>query len=167
MALTVGARSSVDISARCAGAARFNLDRRRLVSLDSVRALVGDSASTAVAATTAQRSITLAKDSLSLVPMATQGAAAPRVLVTNPSSSSDRSASRSVARETPSSDASWGSGGSRPPAGIAPDAILPASLSRTENDSLPFTTAGTLVCLTKAVNSAAARVSVAREPVPR
>jgi beta-N-acetylhexosaminidase len=59
---------------------QFNLDRRRLVSLDSVRSLVGDTASLAVAATVAQRSITLAKDSLNLVPFAQQGAAAPRVL---------------------------------------------------------------------------------------
>ena len=59
---------------------QFNLDRRRLVSLDSVRSLVGDTASLAIAATAAQRSITLAKDSLNLVPFAQQGAAAPRVL---------------------------------------------------------------------------------------
>jgi beta-N-acetylhexosaminidase len=59
---------------------QFNLDRRRLVSLDSVRSLVGDTANLAVAATAAQRSITLAKDSLNLVPFARQGATAPRVL---------------------------------------------------------------------------------------
>ena len=47
----------------------LRLDRRRLVDLDSVRALVGDSAHLAVAATAAQRSITLAKDSLGLVPL--------------------------------------------------------------------------------------------------
>jgi beta-N-acetylhexosaminidase len=59
---------------------RFNLDRHRFVSLDSVRSLVGDTANLAVAATTAQRSITLAKDSLNLVPVAHTSAAEPRVL---------------------------------------------------------------------------------------
>jgi beta-N-acetylhexosaminidase len=58
---------------------RFGLDRRRVVSLDSVRAVVGDTANLAVAATTAEKSITLAKDSLSLVPLARTGAPA-RVL---------------------------------------------------------------------------------------
>jgi beta-N-acetylhexosaminidase len=59
---------------------RFNLDRRRLVSLDSVRSIVGDTANVAMAATAAQRSITLAKDSLNLVPFVQQGAAAPKML---------------------------------------------------------------------------------------
>jgi beta-N-acetylhexosaminidase len=59
---------------------RFNLDRRRLVSLDSVRSLVGDTANLTVAASAAQRSITLAKDSLNLVPFVQQGAAAPKML---------------------------------------------------------------------------------------
>ena len=49
--------------------ARLGLQRQRVVSLDSLRAVVGDSAHLAVAALTAQRSITLAKDSLSLVPL--------------------------------------------------------------------------------------------------
>jgi beta-N-acetylhexosaminidase len=49
---------------------QLDLDRRRLVDLDSIRALVGDTTHTAVAATVAQRGITLAKDSLSLVPLA-------------------------------------------------------------------------------------------------
>jgi beta-N-acetylhexosaminidase len=49
---------------------QLNLDRRRVVSLDSVRVLVGDSANLAVASTAAARSITLAKDSLNLVPFA-------------------------------------------------------------------------------------------------
>src|SRR4029079_17013237 len=40
---------------------QFNFARHRLVSLDSVRSLVGDTANLAVAATAAQRSITLAK----------------------------------------------------------------------------------------------------------
>jgi len=59
---------------------RFNLDRRRFVSLDSVRSLVGDTANLTVAATAAQRSITLAKDSLNLVPLVQQGAPAPKML---------------------------------------------------------------------------------------
>ncbi len=59
---------------------RMNLDRRRLVSLDSVRALVGDSVNLVVAATVAERSITLAKDSLSLVPLSRSSATPPRVL---------------------------------------------------------------------------------------
>ena len=49
---------------------QLGLERQRLVSLDSVRAIVGDTAHLAVAALAAQRSITLAKDSLSLVPLA-------------------------------------------------------------------------------------------------
>jgi len=57
----------------------LRLDQRRLVDLDSVRALVGDSAHLAVAAMAAQRSITLAKDSLGLVPLL-GSSAVPRVL---------------------------------------------------------------------------------------
>ncbi len=49
---------------------QLGLERQRLVSLDSARAIVGDTAHLAVAALAAQRSITLAKDSLSLVPLA-------------------------------------------------------------------------------------------------
>jgi beta-N-acetylhexosaminidase len=59
---------------------RMSLDRRRLVSLDSVRALVGDTANLAIAARIAERSITLAKDSLNLVPLARSAATPPRVL---------------------------------------------------------------------------------------
>jgi beta-N-acetylhexosaminidase len=59
---------------------RLDLDRRRFVDLDSVQALVGDTTHLAMAATTAQRSITLAKDSLSLVPLVRGGATPPRVL---------------------------------------------------------------------------------------
>jgi beta-N-acetylhexosaminidase len=59
---------------------RFGLSRRRLVSLDSVRAIVGDTANLAVAAKAAERSITVAKDSLNLVPLAHVGATPPRVL---------------------------------------------------------------------------------------
>lgn len=57
---------------------RFGLDKQRAVSLDSVRAIVSDSSHLAIAARTAERSITLAKDSLSLVPLS--GPARPRVL---------------------------------------------------------------------------------------
>jgi beta-N-acetylhexosaminidase len=59
---------------------RLGLDRRRLVDLDTVRAVVGDSAHLAVAALAAQRSITLVKDSLSLVPLSQPGGATRRVL---------------------------------------------------------------------------------------
>jgi beta-N-acetylhexosaminidase len=59
---------------------RLNLDRQRTVSLDSVRALVGDTAHVALAGLTAERSITLAKDSLNLVPFARPAGAPPRVL---------------------------------------------------------------------------------------
>jgi len=59
---------------------RFNLDRNRVVSLDSARAIVGDTANLSVAALAAQRSITLAKDSLTLVPLARAAAAPQRVM---------------------------------------------------------------------------------------
>jgi beta-N-acetylhexosaminidase len=59
---------------------RFGLSRRRVVSLDSVRAIVGDTANLAVAAKAAERSITVARDSLSLVPLARIGVTPPRVL---------------------------------------------------------------------------------------
>ena len=57
---------------------RFGLEQRRLVDLDSVRAIVGDSANLAVAAVAAERSITLAKDSLNLVPLARVNGSAPQ-----------------------------------------------------------------------------------------
>jgi beta-N-acetylhexosaminidase len=60
---------------------RLGLDRRRLVDLDSVRAIVGDTANLAIASQAAERAITLAKDSLSLVPLLRPGMAQPpRVL---------------------------------------------------------------------------------------
>jgi beta-N-acetylhexosaminidase len=59
---------------------RLGIDRRRLVSLDSVRSLVGDTANLAVAAIAAERAITLAKDSLDLVPIVRAGMATTRVL---------------------------------------------------------------------------------------
>ncbi len=61
----------------------LNLDRRRVVNLDSLREIVGDSAHIAIAALAAQRSITLAKDSLALVPLTRagdSGASARRIL---------------------------------------------------------------------------------------
>lgn len=48
---------------------RLHLQQQRLVALDSVRRIVGDSAHLAVADRVAERSITLAKDSLQLVPL--------------------------------------------------------------------------------------------------
>jgi beta-N-acetylhexosaminidase len=59
---------------------RLGLNRRRVVDLDSLRATVGDTAHLVVAATVAQRAITLAKDSLSLVPISRATNPAPRVL---------------------------------------------------------------------------------------
>ena len=49
---------------------RFSLDRARLVSMDSVRATVGDTANAAVARRVAERGIVLVKDSLRSVPLA-------------------------------------------------------------------------------------------------
>ncbi|HVX40462.1 MAG TPA: glycoside hydrolase family 3 protein [Gemmatimonadaceae bacterium] len=61
--------------------ARLGLDRNRVVNLDTLRAVVGDSAHLAIAALAAEKSITLAKDSLHLVPLVEAGLpAAPRVL---------------------------------------------------------------------------------------
>ena len=59
---------------------RLGLNRRRVVDLDSLRAIVGDTTHLAVAATIAQRAVTLAKDSLSLVPIARASTPAPRIL---------------------------------------------------------------------------------------
>ena len=53
----------------------LGLDRTRLVSLDSARAIVGDSSHHAVAALVAARSITLVKDSLRQVPLGERGRA--------------------------------------------------------------------------------------------
>ncbi len=49
---------------------QLGLDRDRVVSLDSLRAIVGDSAHVAAARATAERSITLVRDSLKLLPLA-------------------------------------------------------------------------------------------------
>ena len=59
---------------------RFGLDRHRLANLDTIRAVVADTSNLLVAATVAERSITLAKDSLDLVPLVHRGAETPRVL---------------------------------------------------------------------------------------
>ncbi|MDO8501668.1 MAG: glycoside hydrolase family 3 N-terminal domain-containing protein [Gemmatimonadaceae bacterium] len=56
----------------------LGLDRRKLVSLDSLRFIVGDSSHAAMARRAAERSITLVKDSLGEVPLALSGN--PRVL---------------------------------------------------------------------------------------
>jgi beta-N-acetylhexosaminidase len=58
---------------------QLDLDRRRLVDLDTLRAVVGDTANVAIASLAAERGITLAKDSLNLVPLL-NSAAATRVL---------------------------------------------------------------------------------------
>jgi beta-N-acetylhexosaminidase len=65
---------------------RSGLDRQKLVDLDRIRSVVGDTNNLAVARLAAERSITLAKDSLQLVPLfrgraPTGGGARPRVLV--------------------------------------------------------------------------------------
>ena len=62
--------------------ARLGLPRQRLVSLDSVRAIVGIPAHLAQARTIAERSITLVRDEGGRLPLraAAQGASAPRVL---------------------------------------------------------------------------------------
>ncbi|HWP03173.1 MAG TPA: glycoside hydrolase family 3 protein [Gemmatimonadaceae bacterium] len=61
--------------------ARFGLQRSRLVSLDSVRAVVGDSTHVALAQQVAERGLVLAKDSLELVPVGVQlTAASTRIL---------------------------------------------------------------------------------------
>ncbi|MEP6691372.1 MAG: glycoside hydrolase family 3 N-terminal domain-containing protein [Gemmatimonadaceae bacterium] len=49
--------------------ARLGLDRRRFVDLDSVRALVGDTAHAGLARLIAERSITIVKDSLRQLPL--------------------------------------------------------------------------------------------------
>lgn len=51
----------------------LGLDRRKLVSLDSLRYVVGDSSHTAMARRIAERSITLVKDSLNQVPLSASG----------------------------------------------------------------------------------------------
>jgi beta-N-acetylhexosaminidase len=54
---------------------RLGLDRDRLANLDSLRAIVGDSAHVAMAQTVAERSITVVRDSLGLLPLDVKGGA--------------------------------------------------------------------------------------------
>ena len=60
---------------------RIGLNRRRFVNLDSVPAIVGDSNNLNIARRAAEQSITLAKDSLRLVPLSRGTAAPSRVLI--------------------------------------------------------------------------------------
>ena len=53
---------------------RFGLDRARLVNLDSVRTVVGDTSHGALARRVAERGVVLVKDSLRMVPLATNRA---------------------------------------------------------------------------------------------
>jgi beta-N-acetylhexosaminidase len=68
---------------------RLGLHRNRFVNLDSVQAIVGDSNNLNVARRAAELSITLAKDSLHLVPLARGMGAAQRVLAITMASRSD------------------------------------------------------------------------------
>ena len=77
----------------------LGLDRSRLVDLDSVQAIVGDSNNLNVARRAAELSITLAKDSLHLVPLARGNAAAQRVLAITMASRSDLGANVSFLGE--------------------------------------------------------------------
>lgn len=58
----------------------FGLHRERVVSLEQVRRIVGDSANQAAADRLAERSFVLARDGAGVVPIARPGAAKPRVL---------------------------------------------------------------------------------------
>jgi beta-N-acetylhexosaminidase len=69
---------------------RLGLDRQRFVDLDSLNAIVGDTANANLAQQIAQRSITLAKDSLGIVPLARSPM--PRVLSITISNRSDLAA---------------------------------------------------------------------------
>lgn len=68
---------------------RVGLNRRRLVDLDSVRSVVGDSNNLNVARRAAEQSITLAKDSLHLVPLTRGNGAATKILSITLASRSD------------------------------------------------------------------------------
>src|SRR5262245_22439855 len=59
---------------------RFGLDRNRVVDLDSARATVGDTEHVAIARRAAEASMTLVKDSLSLVPLQHTVSGGPSVL---------------------------------------------------------------------------------------
>ena len=77
---------------------RMALDRQRVVSLDSVHAIVGDTASLSLASRIAERSITLAKDSLALVPMS-RATPRPRTLSITIASRTDLAAGASFNAE--------------------------------------------------------------------
>jgi len=68
---------------------RVGLNRNRLVDLDSVQATVGDSNNLNIARRAAELSITLAKDSLRLVPLAHGNGVPQRVLAINMASRTD------------------------------------------------------------------------------
>ena len=76
---------------------RFGLDRARLVSLDSVRRVVGDTTHAALARRVAERGVVLVKDSLRLVPMPLRRAA--RVLMITYARRSDLGAGVGFAAE--------------------------------------------------------------------
>lgn len=76
---------------------RFGLDRARLVSLDSVRRVVGDTTHAALARRVAERGVVLVKDSLRLVPMTLRRAA--RVLMITYARRSDLGAGVGFAAE--------------------------------------------------------------------
>ena len=76
---------------------RFGLDRVRLVSLDSVRRVVGDTTHAALARRVAERGVVLVRDSLRLVPMTLRRAA--RVLMITYARRSDLGAGVGFAAE--------------------------------------------------------------------
>ena len=78
---------------------RLGLNRNRIVDLDSVQAIVGDSNNLNVARRAAELSITLAKDSLHLVPLARGTGASQRVLAITMATRSDLGANVSFLAE--------------------------------------------------------------------
>jgi beta-N-acetylhexosaminidase len=80
-AIVDGARERLYSEARVAESARrililkyqLGLTRNRLVSLDTLRRIVGDTVNNAVARTIADRSITVVRDSLKLIPLRSAG----------------------------------------------------------------------------------------------
>ena len=77
---------------------RFGLQRQRLVALEGVRAVVGDSAHVAAADALAERSFVLARDSLNSVPLRT-ASSRPRVLAVTYARRSELSAGTAFASE--------------------------------------------------------------------
>jgi beta-N-acetylhexosaminidase len=78
---------------------QLGLNRKRLVDLDSVQSIVGDSNNLNVARRAAEQSITLPKDSPHLVPLARGNGAAQRVLAITMASRSDLGAGVTFAAE--------------------------------------------------------------------